>query len=84
MLYIANKLLINKFIVMKKVLLFAVILTGALAFTSCGSDECECTYNGKTETYSEDDADGDDLEKACETLDALYKISDSSAKCEMK
>ncbi len=68
---------------MKKVLLFAVVLTGAVAFTSCGSDKCECTVNGSTETYDEDDADGD-LEEACNTLDALYKISSSSNGCEMK
>lgn len=69
---------------MKKVLLFAVVLTGALAFTSCGSDECECTVGGTTTTYDEDDADGEDLEEACNTLDALYKISSSSDGCEMK
>lgn len=69
---------------MKKVLLFAVVLTGAVAFTSCGSDKCECTVNGVTETFDEDDADGADLEDACNTLDALYKISSASNGCEMK
>jgi hypothetical protein len=70
---------------MKKVLLFAVVLTGAMAFTSCGSDECECTVNGVTTTYDEDDAGSSgDLKEACETLDALYKISSASNSCKMK
>ncbi len=69
---------------MKKVLLFAVVIAGAVAFTSCGKDKCECTYNGQTETFDEDDANGGDLEEACNALDALYKITDSSAGCEMK
>ncbi|MCB0402171.1 MAG: hypothetical protein KDD41_08810 [Flavobacteriales bacterium] len=69
---------------MKKVLLFAVILGGAVAFTSCGKDECECTYNGQTETFNEDDVNGGDLEEACNAADALYKIADSSASCKMK
>ena len=69
---------------MKKLLLFAVVLTGAVAFTSCGSDKCECTVGGTTTTYDEDDANGSDLEDACNTLDALYKISSASDGCEMK
>lgn len=54
---------------MKKVLLFAVILTGAVAFTSCGSKDCECTDNGQTYTISEDEASEfgfeGDFEEAC-------------------
>ena len=67
---------------MKKVLLFAVVLTGALAFTSCGSDECECTIGGSTTTYTEDDIEGDgSLEDGCNAADALLTSPD---KCEMK
>jgi hypothetical protein len=69
---------------MKKVLLFAIVLGGALTFTSCGSDECECTVNGVTETYTEDDAGDGSLEDACNALDALYKITSASNGCEMK
>ncbi len=58
---------------MKKVLLFAVILTGAVAFTSCGSKDCECTYNGTTTTISEDEASElgfeGDFEDACKADD---------------
>ena len=66
---------------MKKVLLFAVVLTGALAFTSCGSDECECTVGGNVTTTTEDDVDGADLEEACNAADAFLTSPD---KCEMK
>lgn len=69
---------------MKKVLLFAVVLTGALAFTSCGSDECECTVGGTTSTFTEDDIpEGDDnsVEDYCNVSDALLTSPD---KCEMK
>jgi len=69
---------------MKKVLLFTIVLGGAVAFTSCGSDKCECTVGGSTTTYTEDDTDGESLEDACKTLDALYKISSTSDGCEMK
>lgn len=55
---------------MKKVLLFAVVLTGALAFTSCGSDECECTAGGTTTTITEDEAEDagfeGDFKESCE------------------
>ena len=54
---------------MKKVLLFAVILTGAVAATSCGSKDCECTIGGQTITITEDEASQygfeGDFEKAC-------------------
>lgn len=68
---------------MKKVLLFAVVLTGALAFTSCGSDECECTVGGTTTTFTEDDIeDGDaSVEDYCNLSDALLTSPDG---CEMK
>ena len=71
---------------MKKVLLFAVVLTGALAFTSCGSDECECTVGGVTNTYTEDDVeDGGSLEDDCNAADAAYKLLGASGDgCEMK
>lgn len=65
---------------MKKVLLFALILGGTVAFTSCGSSECECTVSGTTTTTSEDDVDGD-LEEACKAADAFLTAPD---KCEMK
>ncbi len=68
---------------MKKVLLFAIVLGGAVAFTSCGSDECTCTIAGQSETFTEDDVNGGDLEAACETLDALYKISSADNGCSM-
>lgn len=72
---------------MKKVLLFAVVLTGAVAFTSCGSDECECTYAGQTETITEDDlpssAEGS-LEEYCDAIDALYKATGTDGSCSMK
>lgn len=68
---------------MKKVLLFAVVLTGALAFTSCGSDECECTIAGSTTTYTEDDVeDGQSLEDACNQANVGAAILGGS--CEMK
>lgn len=68
---------------MKKVLLFAVVLAGTVAFTSCGSDECECTINGVTQTYSEDDYEGD-IKEACDAANAAAKIVDASGKCEIK
>ena len=69
---------------MKKVLLFAIVLGGAVAFTSCGKDECTCTIAGQTTVYTEDDvAGGGDLKEACEALDVLSKISDASNSCSM-
>lgn len=68
---------------MKKVLLFAVVLTGALAFTSCGSDECECTIGGTTQTYDEDQLGGD-VEENCDALDAIAKSGGGSDGCEVK
>ncbi len=73
---------------MKKVLLFAIVLGGAVAFTSCGSDECECTVGGQTSSFTEDDASDagvDDFKAFCEGFDALYKIGGSTTDgCEMK
>lgn len=68
---------------MKKVLLFAVVLAGTAAFTSCGSDECECTINGVTQTYDEDDYDGD-FKEACDAADAAAKIVDANGSCKVK
>lgn len=70
---------------MKKVLLFAIILGGTVAFTSCGKDECVCTQGGNETKYTEDDVQGDgNLEDACKALDALVKIGSASDGCEMK
>lgn len=69
---------------MKKVLLFAVILAGSVAFTSCGSDECVCTIAGETESFDEDDADGVDLEEACEALDAFAKLGGGDDGCSIE
>ncbi len=59
---------------MKKVLLFAVILTGAVAFTSCSKSSCECTIAGQTTTT--DDVDKED----CEAADASAQIVGGSCK----
>lgn len=67
---------------MKKVLLFAIVLGGAVAFTSCGSDKCECTIGGTTTSYDEDDLEGDgSVSDACKAADALLTSPD---KCEVK
>ena len=54
---------------MKKVLLFVVVIVG-LGFTSCSKTECECTINGTTTVYDEDDAEElgfeGDFKEACE------------------
>ena len=62
---------------MNKLLLFAVVV-GALAFTSCSKDECECTINGQT--TSSKDVSKDD----CDAADAAAKIVDASGGCKMK
>ena len=62
---------------MKKLLLFAVVV-GALAFTSCSKDECECTVNGQTSSTKDVDKD------ECDAADAAAKIVDANGKCEMK
>jgi len=68
---------------MKKLLLFAIILGGAVAFTSCSKDECECTIAGTTTTYDEDDIDnGQSLKDACS--DANVGASILGGSCEMK
>ena len=67
----------------KKLLLFAIILGGAVAFTSCGKDECECTVFGTTETYTEDDlAEGENMKDACNEADAGVALFGGS--CELK
>ena len=83
--YLAPELiLIKKIRIMKKVLLFAVVV-GGLAFTSCSKSECECTVNGETTTYTEDDVEGGgDLEEGCNALNTLYKAFDDADGCEMK
>lgn len=59
------------------------MIVGGLAFTSCSkSEECECTVDGVTETITEDDVDGEDLEEACDALDALYTTFGGGS-CEM-
>ena len=40
---------------MKKLLVIAIILGGAIAFTSCSKKECVCTVGGTETTYTEDD-----------------------------
>lgn len=63
---------------MKKVLLLAIIFGGALAFTSCGSKECECTFNGTTTTISEDEANEygfeGDFEEACNASEGCKTV----------
>ncbi|OFY90746.1 MAG: hypothetical protein A3K10_11075 [Bacteroidetes bacterium RIFCSPLOWO2_12_FULL_31_6] len=62
---------------MKKSLLFALILGGVLAFTSCASDE-ECVCSNATYTQSDADDAGTTLNELC----SVAKIGDSS--CSMK
>jgi hypothetical protein len=71
---------------MKKVLLFAIVLGGAVAFTSCGKDECECTVGGTTTVYTEDDLESGDgsMEDACNAADAIYKAFNASDGCKIK
>jgi len=54
---------------MKKILLFAVLFSGAIAFTSCGGEECECNIGGNTTTYTEDQVEGS-LSEYCSAADA--------------
>ena len=67
---------------MKKLLLFAIIIGGSVTFTSCSKDECECTVNGVTTTYDEDDTVGDQsVSEQCTVANAVLTAPD---KCEMK
>ena len=67
---------------MKKLLLFAIIIGGSVAFTSCSKDECECTVGGVTTTYDEDDTTaGMSVEETCTSVNAALTSPD---KCEMK
>ena len=79
-----KKLLTDKIIAMKKILLFAIILGGAVAFTSCGGDECECTIGGNTKTYTEDDIGSGDgsLSDYCTASNAGAQLQGGS--CSMK
>lgn len=66
---------------MKKMLLFAIVLGGAISFTSCGKDECECTIAGQTTTYTEDDLeDGQNMKDACNDADAGAQLFGGSCK----
>jgi len=68
---------------MKKLLLFVVVL-GAITFTSCSKDECECTIAGVTKTYTDKDKPAGttgSLKDACNSANALLTSPD---KCEMK
>ncbi|OFY90745.1 MAG: hypothetical protein A3K10_11070 [Bacteroidetes bacterium RIFCSPLOWO2_12_FULL_31_6] len=68
---------------MKKLLVIAIILGGAIAFTSCSKKECVCTVGGVETTYTEDDMGSGDIEEGCDALDALYKIFSASDGCSM-
>jgi len=69
---------------MKKLLLLTVVLGGAVVFTSCSKDECECTVAGTTTTTTEDDmpdsATGS-LSDYCTAADAFLTSPDQ---CKMK
>jgi hypothetical protein len=66
---------------MKKLLLFAFIIGGSFAVMSCGKDECECTVNGTTDTFDEDDVSSGSVSDACNAADALLTSPDE---CHMK
>ncbi|PCJ25808.1 MAG: hypothetical protein COA97_06945 [Flavobacteriales bacterium] len=53
---------------MKKLLLFSVVI-GALAFTSCSKNSCECTILGTTTTT--DDVSKSECDDADEALAGL-------------
>lgn len=68
---------------MKKIYLVTLIVVGAVAFTSCSTDKCECTVNGSTSTITEDDiSNGSTLNEACDDADAVNKAQGTGS-CEM-
>ena len=58
---------------MKRLLYVVIILGGTVAFTSCGSDQCECD-NGVTITEGDAEDSGVSLSEACD----LAKVADES------
>jgi len=77
MLYIAS-IINKKQIIMKKVLLFAIVIGSMVAFTSCSKSECECTVSGQTVNYGEISSD------ECDDFESVLKFSDPSASCSLK
>jgi|GEM_PF-2322428 len=67
---------------MKK-LLFKVLLLGVVAFTSCAAEKCECTVNGTTQTFTEDDiSNGSTVEEACDDSDEINRAAGTGS-CQM-
>ena len=69
---------------MKKILLFAIVLGGLVAFTSCSKSECECVISGVSTTYTDDDKPAGEtgsLKDACNDADAILTAPDE---CKMK
>ena len=68
---------------MKKIYLATLIVVATIAFTSCSTDKCECTVNGKTSTITEDDiSNGSTLDEACDDADAVNKAQGTGT-CQM-
>jgi hypothetical protein len=67
---------------MKKLLLFAVVLSAA-SFTSCTKDyTCECTILSQTTEYEFQDVKKSEAEEGCDALTASASIV--GGKCELK
>ncbi|PJB13816.1 MAG: hypothetical protein CO118_11845 [Flavobacteriales bacterium CG_4_9_14_3_um_filter_32_8] len=70
---------------MKKLLLFAIIVGGSIAFTSCSKKECTCTVGGASESFTEDDlpSGSASVEEYCDASDAAYKALGIDGSCSM-
>ena len=67
---------------MKKYLLIFMLI-GIILFTSCASEKCECTVNGTTQTFTEDDiSNGSTIEEACDDSDKINKAAGTGS-CQM-
>ena len=66
---------------MRKLVLFAFIFGVLFSVTSCAQDECECTANGVTETFTEEDVNSGSVEEACTAANLAYTAPDE---CHMK
>ncbi|MCO6500635.1 MAG: hypothetical protein J5I47_09690 [Vicingus serpentipes] len=67
---------------MKKIVFILVVSVITLT-TSCAKEQCECTVNGQTQTFTEDDiSNGSTVEEACDDSDKLNK-SAGTGSCKM-
>ena len=70
---------------MKKILFIALAVISATTFSSCKKDYiCKCTVSGVEYKIDIKDSKKADAEEACASSEAVYKIADATATCNLE